>query len=157
MSVRRILATAAVGAAATCALAPPALAVTPAKGTYVGESEQTNAPYNGVQLRVNRNHKVARFAIDWSAKCKKPDKFWDAGTEVKSPKNDPIGTFHDHGTYTSKTDSGFKGKITLTVDGRFTDKTHAKGEWKARVKVFNPNGKRVDTCSVKTGWRAGPS
>ena len=157
MSVRR-MATAAAGAAAACAvLAPAAFAVTPAKGTYAGVSEQKNAPYNGVELRVDRNHRVARFAIDWSAKCKKPGKFWDAGTEVKSPKNDPIGTFHDHGTYTSKTSDGFKGKITLTLDGRFTDKTHAKGEWKARVKVFNPNGKRVDTCSVKTGWRAGPS
>ncbi|HKP88995.1 MAG TPA: hypothetical protein VJT75_03370 [Thermoleophilaceae bacterium] len=138
-------------------LAAVALAATPTKGRYTGQSEQVHAPDHGVELRVDKQHKVARFAIDWRAFCKKPDQVWDAGTEVENPKNDPIGTFHDHGTYTSKTTDGFTGKITLTVDGRFTDKTHARGDWKATVKVFNPKGKRVDTCKVKTGWTAHPA
>ena len=155
---RRRMTTAAAGAAGLSGLlAAAALAATPVKGLYEGESEQVKAPDHGVELRVDKEHRVARFAIDWRAFCKKPGRFWDAGTEVKNPKNDPIGTFHDHGTYTSKTSDGFKGKITLTLDGRFTDKTHAAGEWKATVRVFNPSGKRIDTCKVKTGWRAGPA
>lgn len=154
---RRGVTAAASAAALSGLLAAVALAATPSKGIYEGESEQVKVPDHGVELRVDKQNRVARFAIDWRAFCKKPKRFWDAGTEVKNPKNDPIGTFHDHGTYTSKTSDGFKGKITLTVDGRFTDGTHAKGEWKATVKVFNPNDKRVDTCKVKTGWTAGPA
>jgi hypothetical protein len=157
MRGRRLAPTLAGAAALSGILAATALAATPTKGLYAGQSAQTKVPDHGVELRVDKQHRVARFAIDWRAFCKKPGRFWDAGTEINNPKNDPIGTFHSHGTYTSKTPEGFKGKITLTVDGRFTDKTHARGDWKATVKVFNPNGKRIDTCKVKTTWRVGPA
>jgi hypothetical protein len=157
MRTRRLGTALAATVALTGLLPATVLAATPTKGPYKGHSDQADAPDNGVELRVDRHHKVARFAIDWSGKCDRPNKFWDAGTEIKDPKNDPIGTFHDHGKYTSKTDSGFTGRVTLTVDGHFTDRTHATGEWKASVKVYNPNGNRVDTCSVKTHWHVGPA
>ena len=157
MRARRVASAVAGAAGATGLLAAAALAATPDKGVYEGQTEQKHAPDHGVVLRVDKQHRVVRFAIDWRAFCNKPGRFWDAGTEIKNPKNDPIGTFHDHGTYTSKTPDGFKGKITLTVDGRFSDKTHAAGDWKATVKVFNKNDKRIDTCKVKTGWRVSPA
>ena len=154
---RRLGVALAAAACLTGVLAPPALAVTPKRGSYAGKTDQTGVPSNRVELRVDRHHKVVRFAIDWTAKCGRPDTFWDAGTQVKDPKNDPIGTFHDHGSYSSKTDDGFKGRVTLTLDGHFTDRKHAKGTWKATVKVYNPKGKRVDTCTTKTHWKVGPA
>jgi hypothetical protein len=157
MRARRFAAAVAGAAGATGLVAAAALAATPTKGVYEGQTEQKNAPDHGVVLRVDKQHRVVRFAVDWRAFCKKDDRFWDAGTQIKNPKNDPIGTFHDHGSYTSSTPDGFKGKITLTLDGRFTDRTHAAGDWKATVKVFNPNGKRVNTCNVKTHWQVGPA
>jgi hypothetical protein len=138
-------------------MAAPALAVTPARGTYDGETTQKHSPRRGVELRVDREHRVARFTIDWRARdCADPGTHWDGGTTIKSPKNDPIGTFHDHGSYRSTTKDGFTGRITHTVDGHFTDKTHAKGAWKATVRIYDPNGERIDTCSVRTHWHVGP-
>jgi hypothetical protein len=144
-------------AAVLSGLPATALATTPKKGVYAGRSTQTQVPSNVVRLRVDRHHEVAHFAIDWSATCGKPNTFWDAGTQIDDPKNGPTGTFHRHGSYRSKTNDGYTGRVTVTVDGHFTDRTHAAGDWKATVKVSDPGGERVDTCSVKTQWRVGPA
>jgi hypothetical protein len=147
----------ALAASVTCLLAAPALAATPAKGSYSGRTTQKHAPHHAVELRVDRDHAVARFAIDWRARdCAKPDTHWDGGTTIRRPKNDPVGTFHDHGTYTSEAGNGFRGRITHTVDGHFTDGTHATGTWKATVKIFDASGDRINTCSVRTHWHVGP-
>lgn len=143
-------------------LAATALAVTPTKGVYTGASDQVKVEDHGVKLRVDKQHKVAHFEIGWRAKCESKDKngdpkYWTAGTQIDNPKNDGNGVFHDHGSYTSETASHYRGNITLTLNGHFTDKTHAQGSWKANVKVYGPKGKRVDTCSVSTHWHVGPS
>jgi hypothetical protein len=151
------IATALVGTAGVAGvLAATALAVTPDKGTYTGASDQVKLADHGVKLRVNKNHKVVHFEIGWRAKCQKPNKFWTAGTQIDNPTNEAGGVFKDHGSYTSRTDSGFRGDITITLNGHFTDKTHAQGSWKANVKVYNSNNKKVDTCSLSTHWRVGP-
>lgn len=151
---RRAL-TLAAAAGASGLLATAALAATPSKGLYEGTTTQKRSPHHGVELRVDEQHRVARFAIDWRARdCEVAGTQWDGGTTIKSPKNDPIGTFHDHGSYTSMAGGGIKGRITHTVDGHFTDKTHAKGAWKATVKIYDSNGDRINTCSVRTHWHA---
>jgi hypothetical protein len=154
---RRAL-TLAAAAAASGLLATAALAATPTKGLYEGRTTQRHAPHHGVELRVDRHHHVARFTVDWRARdCSEPDTHWDGGTTIKNPKNDPVGTFHDHGSYRTETADGFTGRITHTVDGHFTDKTHAKGAWKATVKIYDPSGERVNTCSVRTHWHVHPA
>jgi hypothetical protein len=137
-------------------LAATALAVTPTKGVYTGASDQVRVADHGVKLRVDKHHKVAHFEIGWRAKCDRKGKFWTAGTQIDNPKNDGNGVFHDHGSYTSQTANGFTGDITLTLNGHFTDKTHAQGSWKATVKVYNSKHKKVDNCAVSTHWHVGP-
>jgi hypothetical protein len=158
MGTRRMRITTTLGGTAALAgvLAATALAVTPTKGVYTGASDQVKLADHAVKLRVNKNHKVVHFEIGWRAKCSKPGKFWTAGTQIDNPANESGGAFHDHGSYTSKTSSGFTGDVTITLNGHFTDKTHAQGSWKANVKVYNSNNKKVDTCSVSTHWHVGP-
>ena len=153
---RRITTTLGGTAALAGLLAATALAVTPNRGVYTGASDQVKLADHGVKLRVDKNHKVVHFEIGWRAKCQKPDKFWTAGTQIDNPTNQAGGVFKDRGSYTSKTSSGFTGDDTETLNGHFTDKTHAQGSWKANVKVYNKNNKKVDTCSVSTHWHVGP-
>jgi hypothetical protein len=145
---------------ATAALAglfaATALAATPNKGVYTGFSDQVKLQDHGVRLRVDKNHKVVHFEIGWRAKCQKPDKFWTAGTQIDNPTNPSSGVFKDHGSYSSQTSNGFRGDVTITLNGHFTDKTHAQGSWKANVKVYNSKNKKVDTCAVSTHWHVGP-
>lgn len=158
MRARRLAGGLAVAAAVSAVCAAVALAVTPTRGAYEGTTTQRHSPHHGVELRVDKQHRVARFTIDWRARdCDEPDTHWDGGTTIKAPKNDPIGTFHDHGSYTSTAGDGIKGRITHTVDGHFTDRTHAKGAWKATVKVYDAGGNRINTCSVRTHWHVHPS
>jgi hypothetical protein len=154
---RKRITTVAAGTAGVAGLlAATALAVTPTKGVYTGASDQVKVQDHGVTLRVDRHHKVVHFEIGWRARCDRPGKFWTAGTQIDNPVNDGNGVFHDHGSYTSHTANGFNGDITLTLKGHFTDKTHAQGSWKANVKVYNAQHKKVDNCAVDTHWHVGP-
>ena len=62
----------------------------------------------------------------------------------------------DGGTYGSDTKNGkFHGDITVSVNGHFPDKRHAKGTFSATVKVTNKStGQQIDSCAVSTKWSA---
>ena len=79
MRARRLTGAVAAAAAAAGLLAAAALAATPNRGLFEGQTEQKNAPDHGVKLRVDKQHRVVRFAIDWRAFCQKPGRSWDAG------------------------------------------------------------------------------
>lgn len=146
------------GAAALVAVAlaaATALAATPVKGTFTGETAQTKAKAHAIGLRTNKDGDVVKITVEWRAKCDTPNDFWRETTVIKRTgvTNDGSGVFHVDGGHTSDGGGGIHGKVTDHLDGHFTDKRHAEGTWRAKVKVFNKKGNQIDSCSMHTTWQ----
>jgi hypothetical protein len=142
---------------AVLAVAAIAFAVTPPKGTFNGKSAQKQLKHREVQLKTKSNGRVKRLDIKWEANCQQPGKFWDESSKLKNQAGMPGDgdKFHTKVTYNSPTSDGqFTGVITATVHGSFPDAKHAKGDFKANVKVMH-KGAQIDTCSLsKIAWHA---
>jgi hypothetical protein len=154
---RRAIRTFAIAIGVAGVMAATALALTPSKGTYTGSTNQTKAPHHSITVKTNDNGKVVHISIDWRARCQAPNSYWSETTVIQKSGivNDGGGVFHVDGGHNSNGGGGITGKVTDSLDGHFTDKTHAQGKWQATVKVYNKNGKKIDTCSMHTKWHVG--
>jgi hypothetical protein len=137
--------------AATAVAVPP-----PPSGSFAGSTSQKKLSSHVVKIKTDASGHVSNFAIDWSAKCKKPKHFWTTTTIVRGgtdgvPMNGE--TFGETGSYTGKAGGGIKGLVSVTFHGRFTDADNASGNWKTKVKVMR-KGKRIDTCKASIKWSA---
>jgi hypothetical protein len=136
--------------------AAAALAVSPAKGTFNGSTAQTKAASHSITVRTNKGGEVVNIRVDWRARCEQPNEYWRETTVIKKSGvvNDGGGVFHVDGGHNSASSGGISGKVTDHLDGHFTDKNHAQGTWRAKVKVFK-KGNQIDTCSMHTSWQVG--
>jgi hypothetical protein len=129
------------------------LAATPAPGTYEGKTGQKKL----VRVKVNSQHRVHKFRINWKAPCDSGDA-WPGGTVDIDGSGDKIkqdtdaGTFHDAGSYVPDKQNGYTGHVTVSFNGTFTKATKAEGKFKVKVRV-SKNGETVDHCRKTVGWK----
>ena len=142
-------AVAAVTAAVALAVPPPP------SGTFAGTTSQTKLKEHNISLTTDANGHVASATINWQAKCKKKGKFWTATTVVNGgsdglQQNGDV--FIRKGSYTGNAGGGIKGKVTVNLQGAFTDNDNAKGTWSTKV-VVRKKGKKIDSCKTpKITW-----
>lgn len=140
------------GTAAVALAVPP-----PPSGTFAGSTSQTKVKNHAVEVDTDANGHVAKVFVQWQAKCKAKGKFWTSTTKVSAganglPQAGDVFSYK-HG-YTAKAGGGFKGKITYSLAGQFSDTDNATGTWSAKV-VVRKKGKKVDTCKLpKITWSA---
>ena len=152
----------ALAGAALLAAAGVAVAAVPDPGKYTGKSGQ------GLKtaVKVNDNHRVKRFRIDWWAPCDRPEATWGKpdtpdGTVDRDLKADPIsqtddGSFGDTEKYKGETNTGgYRGHFKMILSGSFTDRTHAQGKFTIRVRVTK-DGVTYDHCRKTVHWSVGP-
>jgi hypothetical protein len=151
---RRVIGAALAVCIALLACAAVALAAVPNQGKYTGKSSQKKPTV----VKVNKNHRITYFKIRWKAPCNKDGTSWGPdGTEDidgtgDKIKQDGTGEFHDKGTYKSDPDSsGYVGHFTVKLNGFFTSKTKANGEFDIKVRVTR-NGNFVDNCHKHVTW-----
>jgi len=143
-----------VGASAAVAMAVPP----PPDSHFEGQTNQHRAKYHKVNLDTDTNGHVSEISVGWRAPCRKKGVFWSTETKITGgsaglPMNGDV--FHRAGSYTGTTSSGIKGKITISMKGRFIDNDNAKGTWDAKVTVKNKKGKTIDKCKViGIKWKA---
>jgi hypothetical protein len=127
----------------------------PPAGTYRGTTEQQYDGDHHARVKVDSNHQVTVVGIGWRAHCKDKGAFWYGATRFRNPKQDG-GHFHDKGTYKGGTADGkYDADITVALDGRFPDASHAKGTFSSKVNVVRAStGRQVDSCKMSTRWHA---
>jgi hypothetical protein len=128
-----------------------ALAVTPQKGIYLGQTSQGR----DVGIKVNDQQRIKQFRIEYRAPCGGGAKYTggviDRDKPAKHP-NDKIkqqnGVFEDKGQFKQNAGGGLKAKVNYEVHGEFDTPTTASGRFKVKVKVTE-NGETIDTCEKK--------
>jgi hypothetical protein len=147
ISKRGVIGTAAVvaGITATGAMAVPP----PPSSIFKGQTSQKIQGHD-IQVETDANSHVSRVVIEWRAKCKAKGKFWTATTSVRNgtkglPQTGDV--FRRKGSYTGNAGGGVKGRVTISLQGAFTDADHASGKWSASV-VVRKNGKKIDSCKT---------
>jgi hypothetical protein len=152
IAVSAALAVAGGSAAVALAVAPPP------SSKFKGVTSQLKAKYHKVHITTDANGHVSVIRVGWLAPCRKKGKSWKSETKISGgsaglPQNGDV--FHQAGSYTGTTSNGVTGKITIAMQGRFTDRRHAKGTWQAKVTVKNAKGKTIDRCKVTNiTWKA---
>lgn len=152
----------ALAAAALLAGAGAALAAVPDSGTHKGTTGQ-GLP---VSVKVNSKHRVKRFKISWWAPCDMPDATWGKpgnpdGTVDRDLSDDRIkqthdGAFSDTEKYVNDTtNDGYQGHFRMSLNGQFTDATHANGKFTIKVRVTK-DGVTYDHCRKTVKWHVGP-
>ena len=136
----------AAGMAAAVAMAVPP----PPSSSFSGNTSQTRAPNHTVTLQTDANGHVSQMTIDWRANCKKKGIYWTATTQLNGgtaglPQNGDV--FKDAGSYTGNAGNGIKGKVTIKMQGQFSDNDNASGTWTAKVTV-RKKGKKIDFCKT---------
>jgi hypothetical protein len=140
------------GTAAVALAVPP-----PPASTFQGNTTQTSIKRHGVQVETDDNGRVSRVIVQWQAKCKAKGKFWTSSTTVTNGQGGLAQSgdvFSRKRSYTANAGGGFKGKITYTLTGQFTDNDNATGTYSAKV-VVKKKGKKIDSCKLpKITWSA---
>jgi hypothetical protein len=156
MGISKVGAVATGAVAAGLTAAAVALAVPPPpSSSFEGQTSQTKIDDHGVRVETDANGHVSRVTIGWRAKCKKKGQFWTATTVVNGgsdglQQNGDV--FSLKGSYTGNAGGGIKGKVTVNLQGAFTDNDNAKGTWSAKV-VVRKKGKKIDSCKTpKVNW-----
>lgn len=149
-----LTATVAAGLSATTALAVPP----PPGGTFTGTTNQPKAKYHKTKVVTDANGRVSEVSVGWRAPCRKKGVFWSTETKISGGSSGLPQTgevFHQAGSYTGNAGGGIKGRITISMNGKFADNDNVFGTWNAKVTVKNKKGKTIDKCKV-TGikWKA---
>jgi opacity protein-like surface antigen len=150
---RRSIVVAISACAAVLVCAAAALAVLPKQGKYTGESSQGRKTV----VKANSNGRITYFKQNWKAPCGGGKHWGPDGTEdidgtKDKIKQDGTGEFHDKGSYSSQPDSnGYIGHFKVRLNGKFTSKTKANGEFDIKVHVTR-NGNSVDDCHAHVTW-----
>jgi hypothetical protein len=147
ISKRGVIGTAAVvaGITATGAMAVPP----PPSSIFTGQTSQKIQRHD-IKVVTDANSHVSQVVIQWRAKCKVKGLFWTATTSVRNGPNGLPQTgdvFRTNGSYTGNAGGGIKGRITIALQGAFTDADHASGKWSASV-VVRKRGKKIDSCKT---------
>jgi hypothetical protein len=129
-----------------------AFAAVPKVGLFEGTTSQASLEGNepGVRIAVIRHgHRVKRLEIDWYASC-------DNGKPTLVQSTMTSGTLAASGKFQAtakyETDSGnlkgtgYTGKVTDHLRGKFVSATRAKGTFQAVVVVSDETGTPVSTC-----------
>lgn len=139
-----------------------AAAAVPSSGTFKGTTGQGKR----VSVKVNSKHRIKRFQIQWWAPCDMKDASWGNadtpdGTIDRDLSGDKIeqakdGTFSDTEKYKGEeSNAGYQGHFKMTVNGAFSDATHASGKFTIRVRVTK-DGLTYDHCRKTVKWHVGP-
>ena len=153
----------ALAGAALLAAAGTAIAAIPRPGTYDGTTGQGL----DARVKVNSSHRVKRFRIHWWATCDRPGATWGSkddpgGTVIRDLKKYPIeqdgtGAFSDKAKYEDvQNNAGYQDVFRVSVNGTFTDRTHANGSFTVRIRVTK-DGKTYDHCRRTVRWRVSPA
>jgi hypothetical protein len=152
---------AALVSAVLLAAATAAVAAVPKAGTFEGSTGQgLNA-----SVKVNAHHRIKRFRIYWWAPCDRPNATWGSpdnpgGTVDRDLKDDPIkqaadGSFSDSEKYSDvETNGGEQSHFRMTMNGQFTDATHAHGKFTIKIRVTH-FGETYDHCRKTVKWHVG--
>jgi hypothetical protein len=131
-----------------------ALAVLGDGGFYRGPTSQ------GKQISfkfVNDGRKLRNGKISWTADCNSagPKALSDVTSfSFSRPVVSRNGVFAiPPGSYNADLGSGFTGRISVRLGGRFVSEIRAVGTFRGRATVFDSTGQEVDRCdSGRINW-----
>lgn len=112
---------------------------------YQGKTEQNK----NATLQVRNNDGVpTRFVIAWeTSNCKNGATYRDK-TTFDGFKNADNNSLSSRGSYSTKSEGGFKSKVKVNVNGSRQGQKRWKGTFTARVTVKR-NGQQVDRCKLR--------
>jgi hypothetical protein len=150
--MRRITVTHIAAILAALAAATPAVAATPAGGSWSGTTSQTDAQgVKGiVSFTVSKSRKkVTRFEWQEQTTCDSGKTFSSTNTS-RGLKIGKRGHLDAVGTFNGSAGNGYTAQHGASLHGRFTTKHKFKATFEDVVVIFDPSGQQVDTCHSGT-------
>jgi hypothetical protein len=126
---------------------------------YQGSSSQKLGKLTDpVALRVSTSGaSVTRFDIQWRANCTPAGGRGSLGglAVIKSRPVSSKGAFGSAASYSRNFGGGLTARYTVTMTGRFTKRTLARGTLRVTVSIASADGQQVDSCnSGAVTWQA---